>query len=96
MFMAQGDINRDFVGGKTNFEEIWGLTNSIPVRRKLFLFSESGTSFCTSGSSVRISGTGSFCASGLSVGSSGTGSPRKLTGESSEMEINSVGNQVQS
>ena len=65
---------------KLILERSGDLQTPIPVRGKLFLFSESGTSFCTFGSSVEISGTGSFCISGLSVESSGTGSPLKLTG----------------
>ena len=55
----------------------------IPVCRKLFLFSESETSFCTSESSVGFSA--SLSLGELLVGSVGTGSPLKLTGESSEI-----------
>ena len=55
---------------KLILERSGDLQTPIPVRGKLFLFSESGTSFCTTRSFVGTSGTGSFCASGLSVGSS--------------------------
>ena len=69
---------------KLILERSGDLQTPIPVHRKLFLFSESGTSFCTSESTVGSSGN--FLLGELSVG---PGSPLKLTGESSEIGTSS-------